>query len=120
MIYRLAWSMLRIVPLHNGKDDKCECSNLRGINLLSVVGKLYDRGLIKRVRAGTECAVGEEQCGFRHCRGCKIQVFAIRQVCENYLPNGKLCISGFGRAYDTIDQHCMWQMHECKMLEENC
>ena len=33
--------------------------------MLSVVGKQYGRVLIKRVRAGTECAIGEEQCGLR-------------------------------------------------------
>ena len=54
-----------IVPLYQGKGDKCECRNSRGISLLSVVGKLFGRVLIKRVRAGTECAIGEEQCGFR-------------------------------------------------------
>ena len=53
------------VPMYKGKDDKCECSNSRGISLLSVAGKLYGRVLIKRVRARTECAIGEEQCGFR-------------------------------------------------------
>ena len=47
------------------KVDKCECSNLRYVSLLSVVGELYGRVLIKRVRAGTECAIAEEQCGFR-------------------------------------------------------
>ena len=65
-----------------GKGDKCECSNSRGISLLSVVGKLFGRALIKSVRAGTECAIGEEQCGFRQGRGCMDQVFAVRQVCE--------------------------------------
>ena len=40
-----------------------------GISLLSVVGKLFGRVLIKRVRAGTECAIGKEQCGFRQGRG---------------------------------------------------
>ena len=39
-----------IVPLYKGKGDKCECSNSRGIILLSVVGKLVGRVLIKRVR----------------------------------------------------------------------
>ena len=52
-----------MVPLYKGKGDKCECSNSRGISLLSVVGKLYSRVLIKRVRAGNESAIGEEQCG---------------------------------------------------------
>ena len=32
---------------------------------MSVVSKPFGRVLIKRVRAGTECAIGGEQCGFR-------------------------------------------------------
>ena len=50
--------------------DKCECSNSRGISLLSVVGKLFGRVMIKGVSASTECAIGEEQCGFSQGRGC--------------------------------------------------
>ena len=46
------WRGACIVPLHKRKGDKCECSNSRGISLLSVVGKLFGRVLIKRVRAG--------------------------------------------------------------------
>ena len=77
------------VPMYKGKGDKFECSNSRGISLLSVVGKLFVRVLIKRVRAGTECAIGEEQCAFRPGRGCMDQVFAVRQEYEKYLANGK-------------------------------
>ena len=69
------WSGACIVPLYKGKGNKCECSNSRGISLLSVVCKLYGR-VLKRVRAGTECPIGEEQCGFRQGRGCMDQVFA--------------------------------------------
>ena len=54
----------------------------RGISLLSVVGKLFGRVLIKRVRGETECAIWEEQCEFRQSRGCMNQVFAVRQVYE--------------------------------------
>ena len=54
------WRGARIVPPYKGKGDKCECSNWRGISLFIVVGKLFGRVLIKRVRAGTECAIGEE------------------------------------------------------------
>ena len=39
--------------------------------------------------AGTECAIGEEQYVIRQGRGCLDQVFAVRQVCEKYLANGK-------------------------------
>ena len=37
--------------------------------LLSAVGKVFGRVLIKRVKAGTECAIGEELYGFRQGRG---------------------------------------------------
>ena len=56
--------------------------------------------LIKRVRAGTECAIGEELCGFR-------QVFAVRQVC---VANGKdvfWAFMDFEKINDTIDRHGM-------------
>ena len=100
------------MPPYKGKGDKRECSSSRGISLLSVVVKLYGRVLIKRVRAGTECAIGEEQCGFRQGRGCIYQAFAVRQVCEKYLPSWK-CVfwafMDFEKACDTIDdRHGMW------------
>ena len=41
------WRGACIVPLYKGKDNKRECSNSRGINLLSVVGKLCGRVLSK-------------------------------------------------------------------------
>ena len=63
------WHGACIVPLYEGKGDKCECSNSRGISLLSVVGKVFGKVLIERVRAGTGCAIGEEHCGVRQGRG---------------------------------------------------
>ena len=64
------WRGACIVPTYKGKSDKCEFSNSRGVSLLSVVGKLYGRLLFKRIRAGTECAILEDQCGFRQGREC--------------------------------------------------
>ena len=104
------WHGACIVPLYKGNGDKCECCNSRTISFLSVVGRLFGRVLIKRRRAGTEFAIREEQCGFRQGRGCTDQVFAVRQVCERYLANGKDVLWAFmdlERAYDTIDRHGM-------------
>ena len=78
---------------------------------MTAVGKLFGR--VKRVTAGTECAIGEEQCGFRQGRGCMDQVFAVRKVCEKYHTNGKYVFWAFmdlEKAHDTIDRHGMWQM----------
>ena len=43
-----------IVPLFMGKGESIECSNYRGISLLSVVGKIYAGTLVDRVRKVTE------------------------------------------------------------------
>ena len=94
------------MPLYRGNGNKYECGNSRGICLLSVVCKLFGRVLIIRFRASTECAIGEDQCGFRQDRGCMDKVFAARQVCEKYLANGKDVFWSFmdlEKAYDTID-----------------
>ena len=34
------WRGACIMPLYKGKGDKCECSNSKGISLLSLVRKL--------------------------------------------------------------------------------
>ena len=59
------WRSACIMPLEKGKGDKCECRNSRGISLLSIVGKVFGRVLVKRVIAGTECAIWEDRCEFR-------------------------------------------------------
>ena len=40
------WVIACMVPIYKGKGDMYECSNFRGISLLSVVGKVYGRVLI--------------------------------------------------------------------------
>ena len=57
VVVPMEWLGACTVPLYKGKGDICERSNSRGISLLSVIGKLYGRVLINRVRAGTECAI---------------------------------------------------------------
>ncbi len=89
--------------LYKGKGDKFEYSSSRGISLLSVVGKVYGRVLVERIRCGTESMVGEEQSGFRKGRGCVDQVFVVRQVCEKYLRKGKevfWALMNLEKAYD--------------------
>ena len=78
--------------------------------MLSIVGKLYGRVLIQRVNAGTECAIGEEQYGFRQGRECTDQVFAVRQVCEKYLAKRKDLFWVFMDLEKAYDRHGMWQM----------
>ena len=79
-----------MVPSHN-LCDKRNTNQLGkitiNVKLLAVLNNRFIYILNYRVRAGSECAIGEEQCGLRHGRGCMDQVFAVRQVCEKYLAN---------------------------------
>ncbi len=81
------------------------------MNLLSVVGKVYDTVLIKRFREGTEGMIRDEQGDFRRGRGCVDQIFAVRQVCEKYLAKGKEVFWAFmdlEKAYDRTDRKGHW------------
>ena len=74
----------------------------------SVVGKLYGRVLIERVRAGTDQG-----------RRCMDKVFAKRQGCEKYLANVFWAFMDLEKAYYMIDQHDMWQMlRVCAVVEK--
>ena len=78
-----------------------------------MVGKIFGRVLINRIRAETEEVLMEEQCGFRRGRGCVDQVFVVRQVCEKYLAKGKDSFWAFmdlEKAYDRVDRDAMWRM----------
>ena len=69
------WVIAWMVPLHKGKGDVHECSNFRGISLLSLVEKVYGRILTNRIRDETENVTAEVQSGFRRGRGCTDQIF---------------------------------------------
>ena len=107
------WVIACMVLLYKGKGDMYECSNFRGISLLSVVGKVYGRVLINRIRDKTENVIAEVQGGFRRGRGCTDQVFIVRQICEKYLGKGKDVYFAFldlEKAYDRVDRDAMWDV----------
>ena len=107
------WVLAIIVPLFKGKGDVYDCSNFRGISLLSVVGKVYGRILINRIRDKTERVISEVQSGFRRGRGCTDQTFIVRQICEKYLGKGKDVYFAFldlEKAYDRVDRDAMWNV----------
>src|SRR5215469_7185716 len=54
------WQEACVVRVYKGKGNKSECGSYRGINMVSIVGKLYGRVVIDRVKIITEGLVGEE------------------------------------------------------------
>ena len=76
---------------------RLECTNVRGISLLSVVGKVFARVLNDRVKGLTEGSVMDEQGGFRSGRGCLDQIFAVKQVIEKMIEKDKVMFMGVYR-----------------------
>ena len=101
------------MPVCKGKGDVHECSNFRGIILLNVVGKVYGRVLINRIRDKEENVIAEVQSGFRKDRGFTDQIFIVRQMCEKYLGKGKDMYFAFldlEKVYDRVDRDAMWNI----------
>ena len=73
------WGKAIIVPIHK-KNNKMDCSNYRGISLLSIPGKVYTKMIQQRLKYYMEEIVSEEQAGFRPGRSTIDQIFTIRQT----------------------------------------
>ena len=84
-----------------------------GISLLSVVGKVYGRVLINRIRDNTDNVIAAVQGGFRRGGRCTDQIFTVRQICDKHLGKGKDVYFAFldlEKAYDRADRDAMWNV----------
>ena len=72
------WRDAILVSLYK-KGLKSDCSNFRGISLLSIVGKLFSRIILNRlVRTIVNGILPKSQCGFRASRGNVDMIFSAR------------------------------------------
>ena len=69
------WKNAVIVPIHK-KGSRMECTNYRGISVMSIVGKVFVSALNERVKVWTiDKDVMDEQREFRAGRGCVDQTW---------------------------------------------
>jgi hypothetical protein len=96
------WKESIMVPIHK-KGDKTDCSNYRGISLLSTSYKILSNLLLARLTPHADDIIADHQCGFQHKRLMTEQFFYIWQILEKkWEYNGtvhKLLIV-FKKAYD--------------------
>ena len=69
-----SWRLSELTPLFKGKGSILECSNYRGIKLVSHTLKLLERIIDQRLRTIVE--LGNIQFGFRRGRSTMDPVFA--------------------------------------------
>jgi hypothetical protein len=77
-----------IVPVHK-KGDKTDCSNYRGILLLSNSYKMLSNILLSRLSPYIDEIIGDHQFGFRRNGSTTDKIFCIRQILEKNGSTGK-------------------------------
>jgi hypothetical protein len=70
------WKESVVVPVHK-KGDKTDCSNYRGVSLLSTSYKILSIILLTRLTPYADEVIGYHQCGFWHNRSTTDQIFYI-------------------------------------------
>ncbi|KAL0153663.1 hypothetical protein M9458_051028 [Cirrhinus mrigala] len=103
-------------PRHMNEGEKSDCSNYRGITLLSIAGKILTRLLLNRlVPAIAEDHLPESQCGFRANRSTTDMVFVLRQLQEKCREQNRglyITFVDLTKAFDTVSRQGMWQILE--------
>jgi sorting nexin-29 len=97
------WKEAIIIPIYK-KGDKTNCSNYRGISLLSTAYKILSNILLARLTPYVNVILGDHQCGFRRNRSNMDETFYIRQVLEKkWECNGTVhqLFIDFKKAYDS-------------------
>jgi hypothetical protein len=72
------WKESVVVPVYK-KGGKTDCSNYRGISLLSTSYKILSNILLSRLNPYVDEIIGYPQCRFRRNRSTTDQIFCIRQ-----------------------------------------
>jgi hypothetical protein len=76
------WKEPTVVPIHK-EGDKTDCSNYRGISLLSTSYKILSNILLTRLTPYADEIIGDHHCGFQCNRSATDQIFYIQQILDN-------------------------------------
>lgn len=105
------WKTLIIVTVPK-KGDLTKPDNYRGISLISLVMKLYNRMIMNRLRPVLDPLLRIPQNGFRQKRSTVGQIVALRRLLEGVRSKNLSCVLtfiDFRKAFDTI--------HRGKLME---
>src|SRR6218665_3063618 len=76
-----------IVTIFKQKGDAMECGNYRGIKLLEIGLKVYERVIERRIRQ--QVTIQDNQFGFMKGRGTTDAIFILRQTQEKVLEGNE-------------------------------
>ena len=106
------WTSSLIIPLRK-KGNLEMMTNYRGISLMSIAAKVYNRVLLNRIRDPVDKILSKNQAGFRKGRSCIQQIHILRRIIEGaYSESIPLFITfvDFKKAFDSIDREMMFSI----------
>jgi hypothetical protein len=107
------WKESIIVPIYK-KGHKTDCSNYRGISLLSTTYKILSNILLARLTPSyAEEIIGDLQCGFRCNWSTTDHIFCIRQILEKkweYNESVHQLFIDFRKSYDSVRREVLYNI----------
>lgn len=114
------WEVGVIMPIFK-KGDKRDCGNYRGITLLSIAAKLYERIMEQRLRRFIDPHLEEEQSGFRQGRSIQDHIFSIKLIIDNVKRENKevyLAFLDLEKAFDRVPRDKLWKILSQRNVEK--
>ena len=102
-----------IITLYKNKGNRSDCNNYRGISLLSIVGKLFARIILRRLQVLAERINPESQCGFRSKRSTVDMIFSQRQLQKKFRKQNQplyLAFIDLTKAFDLVSRDGLFKM----------
>ena len=104
-----------IVTLYKNKGDRSDCNNHRGISLLSVVGKIFARVLLKKLQVLADEVYPESQCGFRRDRSTIDMIFTLsllKEKCREQHQSLFMAFIDLTKAFDLVSREGLYYVLE--------
>jgi hypothetical protein len=106
------WKEATVVPIHK-KGDKTDCSNYRGISLLSTSYNTLSNNLLATLTPYADDITGDHQCGFRCNISTSDQIFYIRYILQKKQEyNGTVhqLFIDFNKASDSVRREVLYSI----------
>ena len=108
------WLRSQIIPIAK-KGDLTLPTNYRGISLLPIAAKIYNKLLLNRIRAEVDPILRKNQNGFRPGRSTLGQILTLRRIIEEITFCNKtaaLIFVDFSKAFDSVNRDTMFEILE--------
>ncbi|VDP56998.1 unnamed protein product [Schistosoma margrebowiei] len=95
------------------KGDLSNCVNYRGITLLSIPEKVFNRVLLNRMKDCVDAQLRDQQAGFRKDRSCTDQIATLWIIVEQSIEwKSSLYINfiDYEKAFDSVDRTTLWKL----------